>query len=69
MHRKELNEEFYFTEIIGTNGEVIVPAKKYRTADTDRESINKRYEDFKMLDENGDALIFPIPLDQYLRRK
>ena len=59
-----MSEEFYFAEIIGSNGkEVIVPDN------TDRESINKLCEDFNMLDENVDALIFHIPLDEHLRRR
>ena len=67
--RKALNEEFYSTDISGVNGvEGIVPANKSKTSGTNHKSILKLHEDFSMLDENGDTLIFLILLDEHIRR-
>ena len=69
LHRKELNEEFYFAVIIGFNGDkLIAQAKKCRTSDISNDSITNLCNDFGMCDDNGDALPLPIPLDENIRK-
>ena len=69
LYSKRFNEECYFTEVPGSDGEeLIVPAKKYRNSDISEDLIIKLYYHWDMCDDNGDELTSDLPFDAYLSR-